>query len=122
MPARTITYDDGSTFVADPASLIRDPGRDIDWDNADSATTIPGGTVMALLSTGKICPRLDQPGTEGAYGILLASADKNDRTGHAGKGLLLGGVFYEEMLPDYPDAAWATPSTCRPWISRGPAN
>jgi len=108
MPARTTTYDDGSAFIADPSSLVRDPGRDIDWDETGGDETIPAGTVMSQLASGAICPRATQPGAEGAYGILTASADKNDRTGHAAKGLLLGGLFYEEMLPTYSDVAWAT--------------
>jgi hypothetical protein len=83
-------------------------GRDIDWTNTGSATTIPGGTAMAVLASGKMCPRLTIPGSETAVGFLIASADMNDESGRAGHGLIIGGVVFENLIADYVDAAWAT--------------
>ena len=106
--ARVITYDDALPFVAQPSSLLFDMGRDIDWDNTAAATLIAAGTPMALLASGKMCPRLDRPGVETAYGVLVASADKNDKSGLAGHGVIIGGVLFANLTPEFSDAAWAT--------------
>jgi len=107
--ARVVTHDDALPFVAQPNSLLFDMGRDIDWDNTDDETLIPAGTPMSLIAaSGKMCPRLTRPGTEVAYGVLVASADKNDKSGLPGHGLIIGGVLFENLTPDFGDAAWAT--------------
>ena len=70
---------------------------------------MPAGTVMCIIAaTGQMSPRLTRPGTETAVGLLLASIDQNDKTGSAGHGLILGGVVFENLTPDFGDAAWAT--------------
>ena len=109
--ARVVTHDDALPFVAQPSSLLFDMGRDIDWDETGSATLIAAGTPMSLLASGAMCPRLTRPGTEVAYGILVASADKNDKTGLPGHGLIIGGVLFENLTPEFADAAWATIKT-----------
>jgi len=106
--ARVVTHDDALPFVAQPNSLLYDMGRDIDWDETSSATLVAAGTPMSLLASGKMCPRLTRPGAEVAYGILVASADKNDKSGLPGHGLIIGGVLFDNLTPEFEDAAWAT--------------
>ena len=106
--ARVVTYDDALPFVAQPSSLLFDMGRDIDWTETSSATLVAAGTTMSILASGKICPRLTRPGTEVAVGVLTASADKDDKSGLAGYGMIIGGVLFENLLGDFTDAAWAT--------------
>lgn len=108
---RTETITDSLPFVAQPSSLDFDMGRDIDWTNAGTGvTTLPAGTVMCIIAaSGKMCPRLERPGAEVAVGLLAASADQEDSdVGIAGHGLILSGVIFENLCPDYADAAWAT--------------
>ena len=106
---RTTTLADALPFVAQPSSLNYDMGRDIDWTNTGGETTIPAGTVMCLIAaTGKMCPRLTRPAAETAYGLLVASADQDDKSGLAGHGLIIGGVILANLTPDFSDAAWAT--------------
>lgn len=105
---RTDTVADALPFVAQPSSLNYDMGRDIDWANTGGATTIPASTSMSLLASGKMCPRLTRPATEVAYGILVASADKDDLSEADAYGLLIGGVLFENLTEDFSDAAWAT--------------
>jgi hypothetical protein len=104
---RTETLTDALPFIGQQSSLDFDMGRDIDWTNAGTGvTTLPAGTVMCIIAaTGKMCPRLERPGAETAVGLLAASADMNSIAGH---GLILGGVIFENLCPDYADAAWAT--------------
>lgn len=105
---RTTVYDDAVPFVAQPSSLDYDMGRNIDWDNAAAATTIPAGTAMSILADGTICPYASRPAVEVALGLLVASANKDDRSGYAGHGLIIGGGIFENLLPDFAGGAWAT--------------
>ena len=106
---RVTTITDALPYIAQPSSLDYDMGRDIDWTNTGGETTIPAGTVMCIIvASGKMCPRLTRPATETAEGLLLASVDQNDKTGRAGHGLIIGGVIFENLTPDFSDAAWAT--------------
>lgn len=112
MPTRVTTVEDSTPFIAQPSSLLFDMGRGIDWDNTGSATTLPAGTIMCIIAaSGKMCPRLTRPAAETAYGVLLASADEDDDSGYAGKGLIIGGILFENMTPDFADASWATMKT-----------
>lgn len=82
-----------------------------DAETADVAGTgqkvIPAGTAMAELASGKVVPRAAAPGAETAMGLLFGSAAEGD-SGMQGYGILVGCVAYENLLPDYADAAWAT--------------
>lgn len=108
---RTTTKAAGVSFVADWNSIQRDMGRDFDWDEANSLTSFPAGTVVSLLASGKICPRLYEPGAEGAYGFLVSDIDMNAEIGNVATGVYIGGTFMEELLPDNGDAAWGTIKT-----------
>jgi len=179
--ARTIHYDGGQPFIADPASITRDPGRQVDWryvgdayrlsaatvqmngtagsgatvltvdalpidlypgqllyfgqsqefarvtapaseggtvvsvealpqalENDDTAVvggegtkTIKPGTVMCELSSGKVVPRAIRPGSETSIGLLASQATEDDQSAAlTGYGLIVGGVIYENLLPD----------------------
>lgn len=65
------------------------------------AKTLPAGKVVVELSGGKIAPRSDRPGSEVSMGILETVAIENEPS-HAltGYGVIVGGVLYENLLPD----------------------
>ncbi len=75
---------------------------------ADTATyagvgdkTVPAGKVMSILSSGKMVPRAQQPGSEGADGLLATAASENSKSDAlTGYGLIVGGVIFENLLPD----------------------
>jgi hypothetical protein len=63
--------------------------------------TIPAGTVMAALSSGKMVPRAALPGSETAIGILEATAVENSKSAAlSGYGVIIGGSLYENLLPE----------------------
>lgn len=78
------------------------------------AKRIPAGTIMAALASGKLIPRSAVTGAETATHILEASANEEDLVGdlggdnHPGYGVIVGGVIYENLLPDFSDANFAT--------------
>lgn len=62
---------------------------------------IPAGTVMAFLSGTKMVPRAVQPGSEGAWGLLMSTAEENSKSDSlSGYGVIVGGVIYENLLPE----------------------
>lgn len=95
---------------------------DADIESGDTATApaiagegdkvIPAGTSMAVIAgSEKIAPRIDRDisaeATETAIGLLASSAIEGEK--HAaltGYGIYVGGVVYEELLPDDGDAEW----------------
>jgi hypothetical protein len=65
------------------------------------ARSIPAGTIVAELTSGKIVPRAIRPGAETATGILETNAVENDRSAAlSGHGVIIGGAIYENLLPD----------------------
>lgn len=112
-------------WLVDWENAPRDLGHQIDWaavdpERVDSTGNkyVPDGTVMAVLASGKMIPRVDveldpapgdQDGTEEAVGLLIGQANQGDKTDAlTGYGLLLGGVVYENLLPEYEEDDWAT--------------
>jgi hypothetical protein len=92
-------------FVADPHSVMRNSGRQIDWanvsaTNADGKKVVYAGTVVGeLLGTGKVSPRVVT--TNPAVGIMETTAVEGDTAASlSGYGILIGGHFYENLLPD----------------------
>lgn len=62
---------------------------------------IPAGTVMAELTSGKVVPRAARPGSETAIGLLATDAAEGDTSAAmSGHGVLIGGVIYENLLPE----------------------
>lgn len=70
---------------------------------------IPAGTIMAELSGGKMIPRSTVSGAETATCLLASNAVENgEHNAASGWGRILGGVIYENMLPDFGHANLAT--------------
>lgn len=110
-------------WLVDWENSPRDLGAQIDWDSVDPDRVdaagkkyVPDGTIMArIVSNGKLIPRRDVAargnalGTETAVGILIGQANESDRSDAlTGYGLLLGGVVYNNLLPDFGQANLAT--------------
>lgn len=116
---RVTTVDDALPFVAQENTLEYSEGKFIDWDNNGGNDTIPAGTTVCIIAaSGLICDWATKPGAEAAYGILLASADKNDRSGNVGHAVLTGGIIFENMLTSYLDADWAAQKTSLDLVTR----
>lgn len=102
---RTTTNLSRLPFVADPHSVIRNSGRQIDWanvsaTNADGKKIIYAGTVVGeLLGGGKVSPRVVT--TNPATGIMETTAVQDAPfAALSGHGVMIGGHFYENLLPD----------------------
>lgn len=66
-----------------------------------NAKVLPAGTVMCQLSSGKIVPRADRPGSEEAIGLLISTAiETNHNDSLSGHGIIVGGVIFENLLPE----------------------
>lgn len=73
------------------------------------AKSIPAGTMMAELASGKIIPRANSsPDT--ATCLLMATASEKDGigSGNLAYGCIVGGVIYQNLLPDYNHASFVT--------------
>lgn len=110
--ARVTTPQASAAFISDPNSLARNSGRQVDWanvsaTNADGKKIVPAGTVVGeLLGGGLVSPRVVT--TNPATGILLTNAtEDSDTDSLSGYGVLVGGVLFENLLPD----ATGTPKT-----------
>jgi|SRR5919205_1219171 hypothetical protein len=97
----------GLPFVVDPHNTPRDNGHQIDWANVGNGyknsagkKVLPAGTAVGtLLGSGKISPRVAD--TNPAVALLATTAiEDEDSAAASGYGVFLGGVFYENMLPD----------------------
>lgn len=111
MLTRQTTYPGRPNFLKTPGNAIdRTGGLQIDWDNVDAddytdtasgKKIIPSGTVMGnLLSAGgAMSPRVDT--TNPAIGLLEGDAVEGELVDSlSGYGLIVGGVVYENLLPD----------------------
>lgn len=67
MPARTITYLSRPPFVADPSSVVRNSGRQIDWDNLDDSYRETAATVSTVT--------LSASAAQGATTIAVEALD-----------------------------------------------
>lgn len=102
------TYVGTPVFVADPPSIVRNTGGQIDWASVPSGyagasgkKVIKAGTVLCQLANGKYIPRVDRPGTEEAVGLLISTATEDSLVDAlTGYGILVGGVIYENLLPE----------------------
>ena len=76
----------------------------------DGDKSIPAGTIMAELSSGKLIPRASVTASETSTCILATTAAENDGIGNGNLayGCIVGGVIYENLLPDYTHASYAT--------------
>lgn len=103
-------------FVADPESVALSTGRQVDWAKVAAVNgrkSIPAGTVMVQDASSKLVyPRKGAAEGVTAFGILVTSAHE-DFTSDAksGYGVYVGGVFYENLLPDHGGTDFATMKT-----------
>lgn len=103
-------------YVQDITSIERTGGRVIDWANVpstfadtDGVKRILGGTIMVKQADGTIIPRAGAAGGATATEILLELQEEGSRTASlTGCNTILGGVLFEEELPDYSEAGFAT--------------
>lgn len=96
------------TVQALPAALENDDEARV---GRGGRKRVPAGTVMVELASGKLVPRSARPGAETAVGILETDADQDSKTDSlSGYGLILGGVLYENMLPDATGAPKVLPA------------
>jgi hypothetical protein len=103
--ARVTTRISGTpAFIADPESVRRSTGRQIDWanvsaTNSDGKKIVPAGTVVGeLLGGGKVSPRVVT--TNPAVGVMETTAVEGEREAAlSGYGVILGAHLYENLLP-----------------------
>lgn len=69
---------------------------------------IKAGTIMAQLASGKTIPRAAVTGAETATAILETAALERDESVGVGYGHIVGGVIYQNLLPDFGHASFAT--------------
>jgi hypothetical protein len=96
-------------FVADPTSIDRTGGVQIDWANVaagyvdanNGKKVLKAGTAVgtALSGNGSASPRVVT--TNPAVGLLATDAVEDDPAAPlSGYGLIVGGVVFEPLLPD----------------------
>ena len=120
--AKTATYLGGSKLakvVADAAAAattltvdeipLEIEDGDTAWVVGEGAKTIPAGTVMADLASGKVIPASDVTGAETATSLIETNAVQgSEGDGLTGYGQIIGGAIYQNLLPDYSHASFAT--------------
>lgn len=78
-------------------------------DSTSRGRHVKAGTIVDLLSSGKIVPAGIATAGVTAYGILITNADEFSETDAAtGYGVFVSGSFYDNLLPDFANAALAT--------------
>lgn len=121
MPTRHYFYGRGPVFIADPHSIDRNQGRQIDWASvpasyADPNTgkkILPAGKIMVEISTGPtagmLTTRAERPNAETASCILETQANEGELSASlSGYGCIVGGVLFGNLLPDSANAAFGT--------------
>jgi hypothetical protein len=104
-------------FVADPGSIALSTGRQVAWDevpadyeDSNGEKFLPAGTIVSELPDGKVVPRKDGVEYAGdAVGLLRTSAHEGSRVAAlSGYGVVVGGVVFENLLPDHGQGAFDT--------------
>lgn len=100
--ATSITVDELPFAVADDAEATF-------AGSGSGSKVVKAGTIMAVLSSGKIIPRKSVTGAETATEILISDAPEDAKEMAAtGFGTFLSGTFYEDLLPDRDESGFAT--------------
>lgn len=112
-----------AAFIADPASIEQIPGRVVNWagvsDDYIVASTgkkrLPAGTIVGEFADGRIAEdgatdvTVSPDESNTTLGILLTDANEDaPEEALTGYGILVGGVLYDNLLPD---AAGGPPAT-----------
>jgi hypothetical protein len=106
--ATSVTVEDLQYTIADDSTAIV-PGFETGDGETMTGKHLKAGTIVDLLSNGKVVP--SSLGTSGvtAFGILLTNADEFSETDAAtGYGIAISGSFYDNLLPDANNAGLAT--------------
>ena len=91
--ATSITVDELQFAIADDLTAT--------VSGSGQPRTIKAGTVVCALSSGKIVPREIRPASETSIGLLEADAVYQDKSAAlSGHGVIVGGVIYENLLPE----------------------
>jgi hypothetical protein len=105
MPRTTRTHSTPN-FVVDPHTLVRNSGRQIDWDavgaeyEREGRKFIPAGTPVGETAGGEGNQILVAPNAAAPVGLLASDAIEGDRSAaKTGYGVLIGGVIYRNLLP-----------------------
>lgn len=103
------------TFIADPASITRSTGRQVDWDGVDDAflnevgkVVLPAGIRVYEQADGTL---RDVTGNSGGtlIGLLATNAIEGDPSAaKTGYGVIRGGIVYPELLPETLDGSART--------------
>lgn len=88
------------TVAAIPTALVDNDAATYTPTNGSGNKILPAGTAVGeLLGSGKISPRVLT--TNPATGFLVSTAIENDESAAlSGHGVYIGGVVYENLLPD----------------------
>lgn len=102
--ATTITVDELPFAVPDNAEAIV---------GGTGAKVVKAGTIVAELASGLVVPRKAVTGAETAIGLLVSDAQESpsgipSEQAKTGFGVYVGGVFYEELLPDHDESGFDT--------------
>lgn len=90
--------DTSLTVEALPTALV---STDTAVVGGSGAKLITAGLCVAQMASGKVVPRADIPGSETAIGFLATNAIEGDNSqALSGFGVIVGGVLYENLLPD----------------------
>lgn len=115
--SRTTLTTTNSAFIVDK-HWLPNITRAIDWANvpasfedANGTKIIPAGTIMAEMASGDLVPRSAVPGAETATCILASTATNHSKTGARAQACFVGGIFYDNIMPDRDDASLATYKT-----------
>lgn len=100
----------GATSLSVEALVNAVEDNDTALVQGNGAKSIPAGTIMAELSSGKLIPRASVTGSETSTCLLLTTASEKDgiESGNPAYGCVVGGVIYQNLLPDYSNANFAT--------------
>lgn len=96
----TAAADEGATSITVRALATALVAGDVATKSGTGKKKLPAGTAIGtLLGDGKISPRVVT--TNPAVGLLATAAVEGEEFAAAtGYGIFIGGVFYENMLPD----------------------
>lgn len=112
--AKEMLYIDADAAVGDTSiSFTAAPAVIEDDDEAYYGGTggkfLRAGTIVDLLSSGKIIPSAEATAGVTAYGVLLTNADEDSPVDAAtGYGVITQGMLFDNLLPEYAHASLAT--------------
>lgn len=91
----------GTTSIPVDALGTTIESGDVAYYGGTGPKFIPAGKVMVELSSGKLATRSHRPGSETAVGLLASNAVENGPSeAMSGYGVIIGGVVFENLLPD----------------------